>query len=100
MKATTWSEPPVAASRPAITSAPDTAPLSRGRPEQPTPGRERLQSLDAYRGLIMLTLLCGSIFQSLKGHPLWHWLAVQNEHVPWEGLVYWDLIQPSFMFMV
>lgn len=44
-------------------------------------GAVRLQSLDAYRGLIMLTLLCGGIFASLEGHPLWHWLAVQNEHV-------------------
>src|SRR4030095_4415919 len=60
----------------------------------------RLQSLDAYRGLIMLTLLAGSIFHSLKGHPTWNWLYVQNEHVAWAGCVYWDLIQPSFMFMV
>ena len=69
---------------------------------QPPDGRvpARLQSLDAYRGLIMFTLLCGGIFQSLKGHPLWNWLAVQNEHVAWQGCVYWDLIQPSFMFMV
>ena len=22
------------------------------------------------------------------------------DHVPWEGLVFWDLIQPAFMFMV
>lgn len=60
----------------------------------------RLVSLDAYRGLIMLTLLCGGIFTSLEGQPTWHWLAVQNEHVAWEGTVYWDLIQPAFMFMV
>ena len=60
----------------------------------------RLVSLDAYRGLIMLTLLAGSIFHSFKDQPGLHWLYVQNEHVEWEGLVYWDLIQPSFMFMV
>lgn len=60
----------------------------------------RLESLDAYRGLIMFTLLCGGIFHSLKGHPIWNWLYVQNEHVAWAGCVYWDLIQPSFMFMV
>src|SRR5436309_4445178 len=64
------------------------------------PATERLQSLDAYRGLIMLTLLAGSIFHSLKGHPVWNWLYLQNEHVDWQGCVYWDLIQPSFMFMV
>ncbi len=61
---------------------------------------QRLQSLDACRGLIMFTLLCGGIFQSLIRLPSWHWLAVQNEHVEWAGCVYWDLIQPSFTFMV
>ncbi|HTI72033.1 MAG TPA: DUF5009 domain-containing protein [Candidatus Limnocylindria bacterium] len=60
----------------------------------------RLLSLDAYRGWIMLTLLCAGIFNSLKGHPTWNWLYVQTEHVEWEGCVYWDLIQPSFMFIV
>ena len=60
----------------------------------------RLVSLDAYRGLIMLTLLCGGIFQSLAGHPWLGWLAHHNEHVAWEGAVYWDLIQPAFMYMV
>ena len=60
----------------------------------------RLDSLDAYRGFVMFTLLCGGIFHSLAGHPTWHWLAVQNEHVAWEGTVYWDLIQPAFMYMV
>ncbi len=60
----------------------------------------RLQSLDAYRGLIMFTLLCGGIFHSLKGHPTWNWLFLQNEHVAWAGCVYWDLIQPAFTFMV
>ncbi len=63
-------------------------------------GTQRLTSLDAYRGLIMLTLLCGGIFHSLEGHAMWGWLARQNEHVAWEGAVYWDLIQPAFMFMV
>lgn len=64
------------------------------------PATARLVSLDAYRGLIMLTLLCGGIFHSLAGHPAWGWLARHNEHVAWEGAVYWDLIQPAFMFMV
>src|SRR2546423_6370262 len=74
---------------------PTTSPPAPVRPKT-----ERLQSLDAYRGLIMLTLLAGSIFHSLKGHPIWNWLYLQNDHVAWQGCVYWDLIQPSFMFMV
>jgi heparan-alpha-glucosaminide N-acetyltransferase len=69
-------------------------------PISPAATTTRLQSLDAYRGLIMFTLLCGGIFHSLKGHPTWNWLFLQNEHVAWAGCVYWDLIQPSFMFMV
>lgn len=60
----------------------------------------RLVSLDAFRGLVMLTLLCGGMFHSLEGVDGWDWLAVQNEHVAWEGCVYWDLIQPAFMFIV
>lgn len=70
----------------------------QGRTELGTPAR--LQSLDAYRGAIMFLLLCGGIYQSLSSVPGWHWLAVQNEHVEWKGCVFWDLIQPSFMFMV
>ncbi|MBI1345613.1 DUF5009 domain-containing protein [bacterium] len=30
----------------------------------------------------------------------WQTLAYQFEHVPWVGCAFWDLIQPSFMFMV
>lgn len=48
----------------------------------------------------MFTLLLGGVFHSLKGVPGWDWLYRQNEHVAWAGCVYWDLIQPSFMFMV
>jgi heparan-alpha-glucosaminide N-acetyltransferase len=60
----------------------------------------RLVSLDAYRGVVMAALLLGSVFHSLKGHPDWHFLYVQNEHVEWEGCSLWDLIQPAFMFIV
>lgn len=76
--------------------APPAGSGSSGSPGLP----QRLVSLDAFRGLIMLTLLCGGIFHTLENVPGWHWLYVQNEHVVWEGCVYWDLIQPSFMFMV
>lgn len=81
--------------------ASETATAPTASPASPTKGNpERLQSLDAYRGLIMFTLLCGGIFHSLKDDPKLNWLYEQNEHVQWEGCVYWDLIQPSFMFMV
>lgn len=66
----------------------------------PTPP-PRLVSLDAYRGAIMLSLISvGLGFGVFEGDPLLGGLANQLEHVQWEGFVYWDLIQPAFMFMV
>ena len=62
---------------------------------------QRLVSLDALRGAIMISLIShGFGFSAFKGHPYLDFLAHQTEHVPWEGCVYWDLIQPAFMFMV
>src|SRR5262245_6242855 len=62
---------------------------------------ERYVSLDAYRGFIMLMLASHTFgLNAMRGLPGWSWLALQFEHVEWEGLVFWDLIQPAFMFMV
>ncbi|MPY87814.1 MAG: DUF5009 domain-containing protein [Luteitalea sp.] len=62
---------------------------------------KRLVSLDAYRGLIMISLVSvGFGLSAFEGHPIFGFLAAQVEHVQWEGLVFWDLIQPAFMFMV
>ena len=69
----------------------------------------RLTSLDAYRGLIMITLAFGGFgLAKTAGNMLdlqpasSFWIAMQNQfsHVQWAGCTYWDLIQPSFMFMV
>jgi len=66
---------------------------------------QRLQSLDAFRGAIML-LMASSGFgipQVAKGfpdHAVWQFLGRQCEHAAWRGWTLWDLIQPSFMFMV
>ena len=71
--------------------------------------KQRLHSLDAYRGLIMLTLafngfgLARTAALHLKETPdstLWTVLQHQFSHAQWVGCAYWDLIQPSFMFMV
>ncbi|HUQ91885.1 MAG TPA: DUF5009 domain-containing protein [Bryobacteraceae bacterium] len=71
--------------------------------QQPPPRKvdERLVSLDAYRGFIMI-LLASSGFglQALRNYPGWAWLAGQVEHAAWEGCTFWDLIQPAFTFMV
>ncbi len=69
----------------------------------------RLQSLDAYRGLIMVALafngfgLAATAQNHLKAAPdsgFWQAVYHQFEHVEWVGCGFWDLIQPSFMFMV
>jgi heparan-alpha-glucosaminide N-acetyltransferase len=71
--------------------------------------RQRLVSLDAYRGLIMVTLafvgfgLADTARLHLKAggdEDLWKAVRYQFSHVEWTGCGYWDMIQPSFMFMV
>jgi predicted acyltransferase len=70
-------------------------------PPLPKLHAERLVSLDAYRGLIMLMLIShGFGLGVLESRPNWAWLAHQVEHVPWTGCTFWDLIQPAFTFMV
>jgi predicted acyltransferase len=68
----------------------------------PKPSRpDRLVSLDAFRGFIMTTLAAeGFALATLSDDPSWGWLGRQFQHVQWEGIGFWDLIQPAFMFMV
>jgi predicted acyltransferase len=79
---------------------------------------QRLVSLDAYRGFVMLAMASAGlgllnlsrdaeVVGQFNGtpwetawHGLWSTLGYQLEHVPWVGCSAWDLIQPSFMFMV
>ena len=61
----------------------------------------RYVALDAYRGFIMLMLASdGFGFAHLRHDPQWRRVASWFDHVPWQGAVFWDLIQPAFMFMV
>ncbi|HEX5104460.1 MAG TPA: DUF5009 domain-containing protein [Pirellulaceae bacterium] len=70
----------------------------------------RLVSLDAYRGFVMLAMVSHSlglpaVVRELANRhdqhlAFWQQLAYQFDHVQWPGCVFWDLIQPSFMFMV
>ncbi len=73
--------------------------------EQPkTTVSQRLLSLDFLRGFIMVLLaiestgLYGYLYDHTKGEPINN-LFIQFEHHPWNGLHFWDLVQPSFMFM-
>ena len=64
----------------------------------------RLLSLDAFRGFIMLLMASSGfgIVQMAEAHPtsFWETIRPQFEHKAWQGVSLWDLIQPSFMFMV
>ena len=72
------------------------------------PAREpavRLASLDVFRGLTMLFMASEimripAVARQFTGSPSAQWLAYLLDHVEWTGFVPWDLIQPSFMFMV
>src|ERR1043165_3622467 len=65
---------------------------------------QRLISLDFTRGLIMMFLaseacrLYDHLFDATKGNFL-NGFFLQFFHHPWNGLRFWDLIQPSFMYM-
>ena len=78
----------------------------------------RLMSLDVYRGFVMLAMASsGLALTRISGdnrvltqfdgtewagawETLWSTLEYQLSHVAWTGCSAWDLIQPSFMFMV
>jgi heparan-alpha-glucosaminide N-acetyltransferase len=65
----------------------------------------RLVSLDAYRGMVML-LMASNGLQIAKAAPhfpdsrVWEFLAMETDHVRWQGCHLWDLIMPAFIFMV
>lgn len=97
-------------------STPDTA--SRGTAESVTAKPRRLVSLDAYRGFIMVMLAASGfgiarlaqlpadapVWRTLD-YDFWQSLSFHFEHPAWVsrsgwmGVSFWDLIQPSFMFM-
>ena len=65
---------------------------------------KRLLSLDLMRGFIMVLLALEStglyehLFEATKGNALNNFF-LQFFHHPWNGLRFWDLIQPGFMYM-
>lgn len=65
----------------------------------------RLVSLDAYRGFVMLAMASGGlgllkVAEQFPDSRLWDNIAYQVDHAAWRGCSFWDLIQPSFMFIV
>lgn len=65
----------------------------------------RLGSLDAFRGATMLLMASeglgiARIAADYSDSPFWRALAFQFDHAEWRGGGLWDMIQPSFSFMV
>jgi predicted acyltransferase len=84
-------------------------PTATGGGRRPEASGRRLASLDAYRGLIMIALAFGGFglaetarrhLQDESAPEAWTVVEYQFRHVEWVGCAFWDLIQPSFMFMV
>jgi predicted acyltransferase len=67
---------------------------------------KRLYSLDVFRGATMFFLIAEAagfhhnFYEWVKDYPLVEPFARQLHHHPWNGLRFWDLIQPFFMFIV
>ncbi len=66
----------------------------------------RLLSLDVFRGFTMFLLVAEAtgLYELLVdpafGGPVVRAIGTQFHHHPWNGLRFWDLIQPFFMFIV
>lgn len=67
------------------------------------PESKRLLSLDALRGFDMLWIMGGGeisvALAGLTGWPVLKWWAEQQEHVPWHGFHFEDMIFPLFLFI-
>ena len=70
------------------------------------PPTQRLLSLDLFRGATMFLLVAETTelyhygLEYTAEGSVGHWLATQFHHHPWNGLRFWDLVQPYFMFIV
>lgn len=73
---------------------------------QLTTENERILSIDFFRGITMFLLIgeFSELFTCLKDPyfdgTIISMIATQLHHHPWNGLHFWDLIQPFFMFIV
>jgi heparan-alpha-glucosaminide N-acetyltransferase len=87
----------------AVSAQPDSTNLKAR--EVPAAKPERLLSLDAYRGAIMLLMASSGlglaeVARQFPASSVWQFLGHHADHAEWTGCTLWDLIQPAFMFMV
>jgi len=83
----------------------NTHPLSDSAATTPNQtASERFVSVDALRGFDMFWILgadaVGLAFKGVQGNRVTQWIAMQLEHEEWEGLRFYDLIFPLFLFLV
>ncbi|MDC3215229.1 DUF5009 domain-containing protein [Flavobacteriaceae bacterium] len=69
------------------------------------PLSQRLRSLDFFRGVVMFLLVAEfshlfGVFMKTENETITAAADFLFHHVQWEGLHFWDLIQPFFMFIV
>jgi heparan-alpha-glucosaminide N-acetyltransferase len=86
-----------------VSAQPDSTRLNAG--DLPAAKPERLLSLDAYRGTIMLLMASSGlglagVARQFPTSSVWQFLGHHADHAEWTGCTLWDLIQPAFMFMV
>ncbi len=74
------------------------------KPASPPAPSARLMSVDALRGLDMFWIIGGNTvvlsFIAMFVHPLPDWLSYEFTHPEWVGFTFWDLIMPTFLFIV
>jgi predicted acyltransferase len=75
------------------------SPASGGRKPADVPACRYL-ALDAMRGFVMLVLVSHAFGLGEIKDPRYQGLALKFEHLRWDGLVPWELIMPSFIFMI
>src|SRR5260221_2989120 len=72
------------------------------------PSTDRIVAVDAYRGMVIF-LLIPDLYGGFSFHtmprqfpddPVWANLAAWFTHVQWSGFSGWDLIMPSFVFLL
>ena len=66
---------------------------------------ERITSIDAFRGFVMLLMLAEAmrlwtLHTAYPDSRFWSIVAYNTTHVPWQGCSLHDLIQPAFSFLV
>jgi predicted acyltransferase len=86
-----------------VESAAVQAPVTQ--PEHKPQAIQRILSLDAFRGLVMVLMLnerthLPEVARSFPHSAIWALIAYNTEHVEWQGCSLHDLIQPAFSFLV